>query len=116
MFEVRNTTTGEMHTFNFGENGIDWVQDILGNYNAYEYNDETEEYEMTGESIEWWKDMFNQMKEVDSLFGNLEEIVDDYEEYQKIANEMKEEAGNNDLETEYAMLKNLLEEKIARLK
>lgn len=42
--------------------GIEWTQDLLGNHDALDYNEETEEYELSESDFEWWEDAIERLE------------------------------------------------------
>lgn len=58
--EIRIIETNELKELNiFDANGINWINDLLGNNDATKYNQETEEHEMSSENFEWWGEYIN---------------------------------------------------------
>lgn len=63
-----------------GKNGIEWTQDLLGNYDALNINQETDEYEMTEEDFEWWSEEIDKLNQIKYIEDELsEEQRDEYE-------------------------------------
>lgn len=55
-----------------GINGIEWTTDLLGNYDALHYDNDTDEYTMAEDEFEWWKpvvDMLNEINELEQELG-----------------------------------------------
>ena len=65
-----------------GTNGVEWTNDLLGNYDALHYDTKTEQYTMTEEEFDWWEEVVENLNEVDRLEGQLtEEDRAEYDAY-----------------------------------
>lgn len=58
-----------------GKNGIEWTNDLLGNYDALHYDEEQYAYTMTEEEFEWWELVVEMLNEINGLEDKLEEDV-----------------------------------------
>lgn len=56
-----------------GINGIEYTNDLLGNYDALHYDSETEKYTMSDEEFEWWENTIKALNEVTELEERLSE-------------------------------------------
>lgn len=63
-----------------GINGVEWTNDLLGNYDALHYNADLGQYTMDEEEFEWWSEVIDMMNEVSELENELD--ADDREEYE----------------------------------
>ena len=63
-----------------GINGVEWTNDLLGNYDALHYNADLEQYTMDEEEFEWWVDVVDMLNEVSELESELDS--DAWEEYE----------------------------------
>lgn len=64
--EVRELTA-------IGINGIEWTNDLLGNYDALHYDDELDEYAMTEDEFDWWEPVVDMLNEINELEQELDE-------------------------------------------
>ncbi|WP_270458473.1 hypothetical protein [Faecalimonas umbilicata] len=63
-----------------GVNGIEWTNDLLGNYDALHYNNDLEEYIMTEEEFAWWEPVVETLNKINALETALdEEAREEYE-------------------------------------
>lgn len=61
-----------------GKNGIEWTNDLLGNYGAL-HTDEDGNYTMTEDDFEWWAPVVDMLNEINDLEDDLgEEIMAEY--------------------------------------
>lgn len=56
-----------------GEYGIEYTQDLLGNYDALHYDRDKEQYVMTEEEFAWWEPVIGMINEIDDLENGLDE-------------------------------------------
>lgn len=56
-----------------GKNGIEWTNDLLGNYDALHYDDEHEAYTMSEDDFEWWEPVVDMLNEINDLEEELDE-------------------------------------------
>lgn len=56
-----------------GINGIEWTNDLLGNYDALHYDNDTDEYTMTEDEFEWWEPVVKMLNEINELEQDLDE-------------------------------------------
>ena len=56
-----------------GKNGIEWTNNLLGNYDALHYDDEKEQYTMTEDEFAWWEPVVNMLNEINDLEEDLDE-------------------------------------------
>ena len=63
-----------------GNHGVEWTNDLLGNYDALHYNADLEQHTMDEEEFEWWVDVVNMLNEVSELESELDS--DAWEEYE----------------------------------
>ncbi len=63
-----------------GTNGVEWTNDLLGNYDALHYNADLEQYTMDEEEFEWWDEVIDMLNEVSELESELDS--DAREEYE----------------------------------
>lgn len=89
------------------KNGIEWTKDLLGNYNALQFNDETEEYEMNQEDYEWWLEYIkNHEADEQEVMELAEELgIEESEIWERINQNL-----NCDLGVEHIVIQNVLEE------
>lgn len=62
-----------------GINGIEWTNDLLGNYGALHYDREHESYTLSEDEFDWWEEVIEMLNEVVELEESLSS--DDREEY-----------------------------------
>ena len=89
------------------KNGIEWTKDLLGNYDALQFNDETEEYEMNQEDYEWWLEYIEKHEADEQEVMKLaEELgIEESEIWERINQNL-----NCDLGDEHMIVQNVLEE------
>lgn len=63
-----------------GKNGIEWTNDLLGNYGALHYDEGSEQHTMTEEDFEWWESVVEMLNEINDLEDDLDD--DTREEYE----------------------------------
>lgn len=56
-----------------GKNGIEWTNDLLGNYDALHYDKDSEHYTMTSNEFAWWVSVVDMLNEINDLEGELDE-------------------------------------------
>lgn len=56
-----------------GKNGIEWTNDLLGNYDALHYDNEKEAYIMSEEDFAWWEPVVDMLNEINDLEEELDE-------------------------------------------
>lgn len=56
-----------------GKNGIEYTEDLLGNYGDLHYDKEQEQYTMTEEEFTWWEPVVDMLNEINGLEGKLDE-------------------------------------------
>lgn len=56
-----------------GENGVEYTEDLLGNYDALHYDKDKEQYIMTEDEFAWWEPVVDMLKEIDDLENELDE-------------------------------------------
>ena len=54
-----------------GKNGVEWTNDLLGNYDALHYDEDTEQYIMTEDEFEWWAPVVDMLNEINDLEQEL---------------------------------------------
>ena len=52
----------EMELKAIGKNGIEWTNDLLGNYDALHYDEEQDAYTMTEDEFAWWEPVVEMLK------------------------------------------------------
>lgn len=55
-----------------GKNGIEWTNDLLGNYDALRHDEDSEQYTMTEDEFSWWApvvDMLNKINDLEDELG-----------------------------------------------
>lgn len=63
-----------------GKNGIEWTNDLLGNYDALRYDEEQEAYTMSEEDFAWWEPVVDMLNEINDLEKELDEgAMEEYE-------------------------------------
>lgn len=89
------------------KNGIEWTKDLLGNYDALQFNYETEEYEMNQEDYEWWLEYIKKHEADEQEVMKLaEELgIEESEIWERINQNL-----NCDLGDEHMIVQNVLEE------
>lgn len=70
----------EMELKAIGKNGIEWTNDLLGNYDALHYDEDQEQYTMSEDEFEWWEQVVEMLNEVSDLEEGMDE--DTREEYE----------------------------------
>lgn len=88
-----------------GINGVEWTNDLLGNYDALHYNTDIDEYEMTEEEFDWWSEVIDMLNEVSELENELDS--DTREEYEA-------ESWASDLDDETRGRLNWLKERVGK--
>jgi hypothetical protein len=56
-----------------GTNGIEWTNDLLGNYGALHYEREKDQYTMTDDEFSWWEPVVEMLNEINDLEGELDD-------------------------------------------
>lgn len=56
-----------------GKNGIEWTNDLLGNYDALHYDEDSEQYTMTEDEFAWWEPVVEMLNEINDLEEELDE-------------------------------------------
>lgn len=56
-----------------GENDIEWTNDLLGNYDALHYDEDTDQYTMTEDEFEWWQPIVDMLNKINDLEDELDE-------------------------------------------
>lgn len=56
-----------------GKNGIEWTNDLLGNYDALHYDDDQEQYTMTEDEFAWWELVVEMLNKISDLEEELDE-------------------------------------------
>lgn len=56
-----------------GANGVEWTEDLLGNYDALHYDVDVDEYIMSGEEFEWWTPVIDKLNKIEDLLAELDE-------------------------------------------
>lgn len=89
------------------QNGIEWTIDLLGNYDALQYNSKTEEYEISQEDYEWWLEYIKKYEadeqEVIELAAELG--IEESEIWERISQNLNCELGD-----EHMVIQSVLEE------
>lgn len=44
--------------------GIEWTNDLLGNYDALHYDEDTEQYTMSEDDFEWWAEICPRIEDI----------------------------------------------------
>lgn len=71
---VKITVKGkEMEFKAIGKNGIEWTNDLLGNYDALHYDKEQDAYTMTEDEFAWWEPVVEMLNEINDLEEELDE-------------------------------------------
>ena len=88
------------------KNGIEWTKDLLGNYDALQFDCETEQYEMNQEDYEWWLEYIkNHEADEQEVMELAEELgIEEFDIWKRINTEC------NDLGEEHLIVQNVLEE------
>lgn len=63
-----------------GENGVEWTEDLLGNYGALHYDEDHEIYTMSSNEFEWWQMVAEKLNNIYELENYL--TPEDEVEYQ----------------------------------
>ena len=87
-----NCVKKELAAYENGKNGLEWTEDLLGNYNALNYNNENECYEMSEMDFNWWEKQIKKLNKIAVLEERLSS--EEREEY------LKENFDSCDLEKE----------------
>lgn len=56
-----------------GKNGIEWTNDLLGNYDTLHYDEEQDAYTMTEDEFAWWEPVVEMLNEINGLEEELDE-------------------------------------------
>lgn len=56
-----------------GKNGIEWTNDLLGNYDALRYDEDNEQYTMAEDEFAWWEPVVEMLNEINDLEEELDE-------------------------------------------
>ena len=88
------------------KNGIEWTKDLLGNYDALQFDCETEQYEMNKEDYEWWKEYIkNHEADEQEVMELAEELgIEECDIWERINQNL------NFLGDEHTVVQNVLEE------
>lgn len=54
-----------------GNNGIEWTNDLLGNYDALHYDEDTDSYVMSEDEFDWWEPVVEGLNKVQELENEL---------------------------------------------
>lgn len=81
----------EMELKAIGKNGIEWTNDLLGNYDALHYDEEQDAYTMTEDEFAWWEPVVEMLNEINDLEEELDE---------QVRAEYEEESWSSDLDDE----------------
>jgi hypothetical protein len=91
------------------EKGTEFTNDLLHNYNAVSYNEETEEHEMSQDEFDWWENYIThtiadrrEIKETAKALG-----VEESQIWERINEELE---GSWDLGDEHDVIQRVLEE------
>ncbi len=89
--EIRVTETGKIEIISLTDPKTNccWIQDAIGNCDDLNWNEETEEYEMTQDCYEWWSSYATEYEEADYKYhtyrqslSNLDQVkLDDLRSY-----------------------------------
>lgn len=74
---MRILVNGEMKELEaIGVSGIEWTNELLGNYNTgeFKWNDEVETYEMDEDSFSWWEEMVEKLNHMQELENDLTDV------------------------------------------
>ncbi len=64
------------------QSGTDWIQDLLGNYDALpRYNGDIDAYEMTQAEYNWWLDLTATYEKQDRRMHELRQRAESVEEF-----------------------------------
>lgn len=63
----------EMELKAIGKNGIEWTNDLLGDYDALHYDKEQDACTMTKEEFAWWEPVVEMLNEINNLEEELDE-------------------------------------------
>lgn len=88
-------------------NGVEWTNDLLGNYDALKFNKETEEYEMSQEAYEFWSEYIkNHVSDEREVIELAEELgIEESEIWERIHYTLNLDIGN-----EHIIIQKVLEE------
>lgn len=111
--EIYNTTTGKTESLSIidRKTGLDWVNDLLGNHGAPNYNRDEERYEMLGEDIDWWQNIIDGLNEIEDLKEQAEDILS-YDDFEDLKRKLEDEGNADDLECHVSILTKILNEVI----
>lgn len=106
--EIRINETGELKELSIRDrNNIDFTNDLVADDNAIQYNQESEEYEASQETFDWWEEYIknyeSDREEAEALAEELN--IDESEIYDRINSNM-----NCDLEDEHQVKQNVFAE------
>lgn len=63
-----------------GINGVEWTNDLLGNYDALHYNADLDQYTMDEGEFDWWDNVIDMLNEVSELESELDsDVQEEYE-------------------------------------
>lgn len=66
-----NGVKKELAAYENGKNGIEWTEDLLGNYDALNYDSENECYEMSEVDFAWWEEKVEKLNKIAELEEQL---------------------------------------------
>ena len=89
---IVNGTKKELAVYENGKNGSEWTEDLLGSYNALNYDNENECYKMSENDFAWWEEKIKKLNKIAELEKQLSN--EDRDEY------LKENFDSCDLEKE----------------
>ena len=61
---IVNGAKKELAAYENGKNGLEWTEDLLGNYNALKYDNENECYKMSEEDFNWWEKQIKKLNKI----------------------------------------------------
>jgi len=57
-----------------GKNGVEWTNDLLGNYDALHYDEDEDAYTMSEDEFDWWESVVKDLNKAQEL---EDELLDD---------------------------------------
>lgn len=111
--EIYNRTTGKTDYLSIidRKTGLDWTNDLIGNYGDLHYNDINERYEGDQNYIDWWQNIIDGLNEIEDLKEQAKEILN-YDNYEVLERTLEDEGNGNDLEYHVSRLTQILIEVI----
>lgn len=107
--EIRIKETGEVKELYIYDSsaGVEWTQDLLGNYGALEYDEDHDKYSLSQEDFDWWEEYVKNFRNDENEIAELIELGVSEDE---IRERIQKSSWVNGLEFEHNAIQGVLEE------